>query len=640
MSPVVTTIWIDHAEQAVSATSGDTRDESPESGVGVVTAEDSTRRGRGRRSSSLPSRMMAVVGRVADAFAGSPATATTTPSQSGESVVEPHVGAVCEGGVATDLAPAPLATGCGSAPGAVLTPLTERPSVDVTALPAQRTWRAHALTAAYAMSGFVGVLIVVSSAPVWRNAAPSWRLTVVGIPHPPDSSFSAALLFIGGLALMWIGWAGMVGRSERMPGTARLRLMVAVAVLVLWCVPPLLGTPILSNDAYSYAAQGEMATRGIDPTAVGPYALHRGEFLNAVDPIWRDAPAPYGPVAIQLSAWAAAATGHLAAPTVWVMRGLAALGVAMTALGVALIARRQRVPMASALVAGVAGPLVLLHMVGGSHNDSLMMGLMVLGMAAFTAHRRVMSVVLVTLAVAVKLPAAAALAFIGWNWSTDRDAPVRTRVAGTALVGAGAGAMLLMLSAVVGIGFGWITALSSTGSITSTFSVSTKLGLVANDLAGLVGLGVSEQTWLLVFRLLGLAVAGVVCLWLLVRSPRIGVVRAVGLAMVVTMLLGPVVWPWYLPAGLALLAASGLGRWRPTYLVLVMAASTFVWPTSVDPVPSFSGVGHILGLGFLTLIAVVALGAQHLSLRMGAWRDGRTARRQLTVAAHSRWMAG
>ncbi len=597
---------------------------------------------------------MAAASRVADAFLGTTAAASADMNaspghddrSSGVTALDHPDGApvVSRAARVPDLAPARVparvpalapALAPASASSVVL-----QPSVAADALLSQRRWRAHVLTAAYALSGLVGVLIVVTSAPVWRNAAPTWRLTMVGIPHPPDSSVTAAVLFVGGLVLMWVGWAGMVGRSERLPGTPRTRLVVAVAVLVLWCIPPLLGTPILSNDAYSYAAQGEMATRGIDPTAMGPYALHRGEFLNAVDPIWRDAAAPYGPVAIQLSAWAAAATGHVAAPTVWVMRGLAALGVAMTALGVVLIARRERVPAASALVAGVAGPLVLLHMVGGSHNDSLMMGLMVLGLAAFTAHRKILSVVLVTLAIAVKLPAAAALAFIGWNWSTDRNAPVRTRVAGTALVGAGAGAMLLLLSAGAGIGFGWITALSSTGSITSTFSVSTKLGLVANDVAGLVGLGVSEQVWLSVFRLLGLAVAGAVCLWLLVRSPRIGVVRAVGLAMVVTMLLGPVVWPWYLPAGLALLAASGLGRWRPTYLVLIMAASTFVWPTSVDPVQSIAGVGHILGLGFLALIAVVAFVAQRLSLRLGAWRDGRTARRQLTVAAHSRWITG
>lgn len=606
---------------------------------GDVTVAERNDADGAQRAPVASGRWLARLTRVADAFAGAAASPPKGPQPADSQAMAPIAAApvAASSGFLDPVASAAAIDGQTVTSTATV---TQRPPASAFALPGQRRWRAHALTAAYAISGFVGVLVVVASAPVWRNAAPSWRLTVVGIPNPPESSFAAAALFIGGLVLMWVGWTGMVGRSERMPGSARTRLVVAVAVLVLWCIPPLLGTPILSNDAYSYAAQGEMATRGIDPTAVGPYVLHRGEFLNAVDPIWRDAPAPYGPVAIQLSAWAAAVTGHMAAPTVWIMRVLAAAGVFMTAFGVVLIARRQRVPTASALVAGVGGPLVLLHMVGGSHNDSLMMGLMVLGMAAFTANRRVMSVVLVTLAVAVKLPAAAALAFIGWNWSTDRDAAVRTRVAGTALVGVGAGAMLLMLSAMVGIGFGWITALSSTGSITSTFSVSTKLGLVVNDLAGLAGLGVSEEVWLSVFRLAGLAVAGAVCLWLLVRSPRIGVVRAVGLAMVVTMLLGPVVWPWYLPAGLALLAASGLGRWRPTYLVLVMAASTFVWPTSVDPVQSLSGVGHILGLGFLILIAVVAFVAQQLSLRLGVWRDDRMARRQLTVAAHSRWMSG
>jgi alpha-1,6-mannosyltransferase len=157
-----------------------------------------------------------------------------------------------------------------------------------TGLPGAHRWRPHVLTAAYALCGLAGVLVIVASAPVWRNAAPTWRLTVPGIPHPPVSSLFAAVLFIGGLVLMWIGWVGIIGRSERMPGTPRQRLVVVAAVLVLWCVPPLLGTPILSNDAYSYAAQGEMAARGLDPTAMGPYALHRGPYLNAADPAFWD----------------------------------------------------------------------------------------------------------------------------------------------------------------------------------------------------------------------------------------------------------------------------------------------------------------------------------------------------------------
>jgi hypothetical protein len=180
-------------------------------------------------------------------------------------------------------------------------------------------------------------------------------------------------------------------------------------------------------------------------------------------------------------------------------------------------------------------------------------------------------------------------------------------------------------------------ALSNTSSVTTTFSMSTKLGLLANDLAQLVGLDVSMSIWLGVFRMLGLVVAGLMCLWFLVRSPRIGVVRAVGLAMVVSVLLGPVVWPWYLPAGLALLAASGLGRWRPTYLVLVIAASTFVWPTSVDPVQSLIDVSHLLGLAFLALVVLIAFAAQRLSVRMAEARSQREARRHLTIAAQQRW---
>ena len=494
--------------------------------------------------------------------------------------------------------------------------------VATTAGRASGVWRRHALTVAYAAAGFLGVLIVVGSAPVWRNAAPSWRLTVPGLPHPPDSSLLAGALFLGGLVLMWIGWVGLVGRSERMPGSPTRRLAVVLVVLGLWVVPPMLGTPLLSNDAYSYAAQGEMATQGIDPTAVGPYALHRGPFLNAVDPVWRDAPAPYGPVAIQLQALSAEVTGHDPAGTVWMMRVLAVLGVAMTVAGVVVIARQHRVSAATAVVTAAAGPLVLLHMVGGSHNDALMMGLLTLAMAAFGAKRRVVAVIGVAAALAVKLPAAAGLGFIGWNWSGRPDTPMRTRIVSAALVTGAAAVLVAVASRVVGIGFGWVTALSATGSITSTFSVSTKLGLVASDVSSIVGLGVSGDTWVSAFRLAGLVAAVAISAWLLINSPRIGTVRALGLAMVVTVLLGPVVWPWYLPAGLVLVAATGLGRWRPTYLVLVMAASTFVWPTSVNPVQALSGVGHLVGLGFLVAIIAACLVAQRLAARSGAHVTG------------------
>ena len=481
--------------------------------------------------------------------------------------------------------------------------------------------RAHVLTAAYAASGFLGLLVIVGTSPVWRNAAPTWRLQLPVIGYP-STSLQAGLLFALGMVLLCIGWLGMIGRSEHMPGDDRRRRAVVVAVLVLWAVPPLLGTPLLSNDSYSYAAQGEMASRGIDPTAQGPYALSRGPFLRATDPIWRDAPAPYGPVSIELSKQAAARSGHDPATTVWIMRLYALLGVALSAVGVSLLAAQHRLSSATALTVGVLSPLVLVHLLGGSHNDALMMGLLAVGLASFGAGRKVLGVLLLTLAVGVKLPAVIALGFAGWAWFGP-EARFWRRVASSAAVAAAAAALLAVLSLLVGIGGGWITALRDTGKVTSTFSATTKLGYVVADVLQGLGLGVGDDAVVGVFRALGLVAAVAIGVVLLVRSPRIGMVRATGLAMTAFVLLGPVVWPWYLPAGLALLAASGLGRYRPSYLVLVVAATFFVWPTSIDPVVVLEDWQHQLGFAVVVGVAAAAWAAQAVSPRMAAWRAER-----------------
>jgi len=479
----------------------------------------------------------------------------------------------------------------------------------------------HAVTVAYAVVGFAGALLISASAPVWRNAAPSWRLTVPGIPHP-GSSATAATLFALGMLAMCVGWIGLVGRSERMPGSERTRRNAIVLVLCLWALPPLLATPLLSNDSYSYSAQGEMASRGIDPTAQGPYALSRGPFLRAADPIWRDAPAPYGPVSVSLSKWAVEASGHDPAISVWLMRALALAGVVMSAVGVAVLARQHRVSQATALAVGLASPLVLIHLLGGSHNDALMLGLTAVGLALFGKDRKVLGAALVIAAVGVKLPAIIALGFLGWNWFGPGTAVARRFVSAASVTAVAAG-ILGAMSVVVGIGMGWVTALSSTGKVTSTLSPTTKLGFVVSDGLDAIGLSVSSDVTVAAFRLLGLLAALGIISYLLVRSPEQGMVRGIGLSLVALVILGPVIWPWYLPAGFALLAASGLGKWRPTYLVLVIAASFFVWPTSVNPVTSLQSYQHLLGFLAILGIAAAAVVAQHLAVRSGRWRARR-----------------
>lgn len=471
--------------------------------------------------------------------------------------------------------------------------------------------RRYGRLVASAAAGLAGATLIVATAPVWRLAAPSWRLTIPGLPHPGSSLFNGAA-FVIGVILMGLGWIGLIGRAERQPGTQRTRLWMVAGVFALWCVPVLLGPPLLSHDAYSYAAQGEMASRGIDPTANGPAALGRGEFLRAADPIWRTAPAPYGPVSVEIAKVTVEVTGHDAAAAVWGFRALAMAGVVMAAFGVAIIAKSHGVSPAIAVAVGIANPLVLLHLVGGSHNDALMLGLLTLGLAALSRDRRALGVVIVALAIAVKLPAALALPYVGWTWYGP-GVEMRKRVKATAMVTAASAGVIAVLCATVGVGSGWVTALKSTGKVTSTFSATTKLGYVASDLIHWIGLDLNADMVVSLFRLAGMALVGLIALVVLLRSPQLGLVRSVGLVMVAFVILGPVVWPWYFPAGFALLAAVGLGRYRPSYLVVVFAASLLVWPTSVGAVPSLSRFQHVLGLLVVAAIAAAAFGAQRLS---------------------------
>jgi hypothetical protein len=53
-----------------------------------------------------------------------------------------------------------------------------------------------------------------------------------------------------------------------------------------------------------------MASRGIDPSSVGPVELGRNDFTSGADPVWRSAPAPYGPVAVLAARSAVEIGGH------------------------------------------------------------------------------------------------------------------------------------------------------------------------------------------------------------------------------------------------------------------------------------------------------------------------------------------
>lgn len=61
-------------------------------------------------------------------------------------------------------------------------------------------------------------------------------------------------------------------------------------------------------------------------------------------------------------------------------------------------------------------PLVLIHLMGGVHNEMLMVGLMAAGIALTFQGRHALGVVAITVAIAVKATAGISLPFLVWVW--------------------------------------------------------------------------------------------------------------------------------------------------------------------------------------------------------------------------------
>jgi hypothetical protein len=482
--------------------------------------------------------------------------------------------------------------------------------------------RTTARLAVALLAGLVGGVILVATAPQWWLAPDGWRFVLPGLePGRGRSSIYFGSLFLAGVLLMSGGWLGLLGYTSRRLGTARSRLKVVVAATVLWSLPFLISLPQLSTDVYAYGAQGYAATQGFDPSAVGIDVLPRDScmfeercYWSSTDSIWRKDPAPYGPVGVAVAEGAVIASGYRTYLTTYLFRLVAIAGVVMGGIGVYQIARRRKVDEAMALAIAVANPVVAIHLVGGAHNDALMMGLLLMGLASWEKGRKILAVVLITLAACVKLPAILALGYLAWNWwGENRDDDWRQRLKGVGIVGGITASLIAVLCLVVGIGLGWLTALSSTNKVTSTFSFFTKAGYVSYDLLNAVGLANDPATVTGVFRYIGLAIAAVVMVAVLRRSPTIGVTKSTGIALLALMLLAPVVWPWYLPAAFACLAAVGVRRYRPTLIVLVVASSLLVWPMSVQSIEALNRYQHWLGLLVVLIIAGCCVGAQYVA---------------------------
>ena len=419
-------------------------------------------------------------------------------------------------------------------------------------------------------------------------------LRVLGLPgRNVTASIAVTYAGLGMVVLAWL-WIGrmLTARGAVAPAPEKREL---IRTGLLWAVPLALAPPMFTKDIYSYLAQSATLARGIDPYVIGPaQALGVGDpLVSGIPTVWRDTPAPYGPLFLGLGRVITAISGENAVLGVLEHRALALCGVGLIVWMLPKLARRAGLDPGLVLWLGAANPLVLFHLVSGIHNESLMIGLMLVGLHLALGPdekvpppwRWLLGAVFIVSAASVKLPALLALGFVGVYLVRRRGGGVRDwAVVGGALT-AVAGVVFTAYSVGTGLGFNWLKGLSAPGEIRSWMSVSTDLGLLSGQIGKLAGLGDHTDSALSLARLLGGIAFGLVCLWLLFGClrGRVEPIVGVGAGLGAVVLLGPVVHPWYLLwAVIPLTATSAMPHYRRAVLGLSAVLALVVPPTGAD----------------------------------------------------------
>ena len=101
--------------------------------------------------------------------------------------------------------------------------------------------------------------------------------------------------------------------------------------------------------------------------------------------------------------------------------------------------------------------------------------------------------------------------------------------------------------------------------------------------------------------------------WLLLHAERRGWVRSLGLSLVLFVILGPVVQPWYLVWGIVLLAASYEGREHFWLLLLSIVAPFMGLPGGAQ---LLEGLVHA---SVIAMIAALAILLATVVAPLGSW---------------------
>ncbi|MDQ4115586.1 MAG: polyprenol phosphomannose-dependent alpha 1,6 mannosyltransferase MptB, partial [Actinomycetota bacterium] len=382
--------------------------------------------------------------------------------------------------------------------------------------------------------------------PILGNSAFSfWR-------YGHGSQLAGMLIYAGLVVVVW-AWVRLGRDALARRVTGRGVLVTALA----WIVPLLVSPPLFTRDPFSYLAQGALPLAGFDPYAVGPDAMG-GVFTDNVHYFWQDTPAPYGPLFILLAKGVVALVGTNVIAGVLVMRAMLGIGLVLLLVALPPLTRRLGGRPEVALWVAVANPVMVVHMIGGGHNDLLVVGLLPCSVLLALRGRHLSGVTVATLAMAVKASAGIVLPFLVLIWAATLTGPFWRRLLRAATPSiATFGVVFGACSVAAGVGLGWLPALSAPSMIVNWLSLPTAAGQLTHTVSQMFGT-LPEQPFVDVARMVGAAllVALLIRYWWASRDGGPTAVRHAGIVLALAAVLSPATLPWYLSWGFCLLAMT------------------------------------------------------------------------------------
>ena len=218
---------------------------------------------------------------------------------------------------------------------------------------------------------------------------------------------------------------------------------IVVLLAIFACLPPL-----LSHNVYSYVDYARLGVlHGLDPYMDPPTAVPTDPAFAEVT--WPDTTSAYGPLftlATYPLAWLPVDVA------VYVLKAASALSVLATAVLVARLAPARGIDSLRAAAFVAFNPLVLVHVVGGPHNDGLAVLLMTLGVTGMLTARETSAGTAFVAAIAVKASTAIATPFA-------LLAAAKCRL----LIGAGGAMLAIGGAAWLAFGWSWLDAFALAG---------------------------------------------------------------------------------------------------------------------------------------------------------------------------------